>query len=107
MVNRKAAAALSKVFNWRNLDNLRKPFDVYDLLDAESATDCKKLLKSLRTSNPEKLAFAHLNMNSIRNKFEMLSDQIKDKIEVLLGQNQKSMIPFPLEIFNRWVYYAV
>ena len=61
---------LSKVFNWHNLDNLSKQFDVCDSdesLDAESATDCKKFLKSLRTTNPDKLVFAHLNINSIRN----------------------------------------
>ena len=70
---------LSKVFNWHNLDNLSKQFDVYDSdgsLDAESATDCKKFLKSLRTSSPDKLVFAHLNINSIRNKSEMISHQI-------------------------------
>ena len=74
---------LSKVFSWPNLDNLSKQFDVCDSdesLDADSATDCKKFLKSLRTSNPDKLVFAHLNINSIRNKFEMLSDQIKGNI---------------------------
>ena len=63
----------------KTLDNLSKQFNVCDSdesLDAESATDCKKCLKSLRTSNPDKRVFAHLNINSIKNKFEILSDQI-------------------------------
>ena len=66
---------------------MSKQFDVCDSdesLDAESATDCKRFLKSLRTCNPDKFVFAHLNINSIRNKFEMLSDQIKGNIDVLL-----------------------
>ena len=66
---------LSKVFLWHNTDNLSKQFDVYDSdesLDAEGATDFKRFLKSLRTSNPDKLVFARLIINSIRNK----SDQI-------------------------------
>ena len=70
---------LSKVFNWHNTDNLSKQFDVCDSdesLDAEGATDCatdfKKFLKSLRTSNPDKLVFAHLMINSIRNKFDQI-----------------------------------
>ena len=90
-----------KVFNSHNLDNLSKPFDVCDSdesLDAESATECKMFFKSLGTSNPDKLVFAHLNINSIRNKFEMLSDQIKGNIDCLF-QKQKLMIIFPLEIF--------
>ena len=61
---------LSKVFNWHNLDNLHKQFDVCDSdesFDAKSATDCKKLLNPWRTSNPDKLViFAHLNINSIK-----------------------------------------
>ena len=64
----------------------------------ESATDCKMFFKSLGTSNPDNLVFAHLNINSIRNKFEMLSDQIKGNIDCLF-QKQKLMIIFPLEIF--------
>ena len=64
---------LCKVFNWHNLDNLSKLFDVCDSqesLEAESATDFKRFLKSLRTSNPDKLVFVNLNINSIRNKFD-------------------------------------
>ena len=56
-------------------------------------------LKSLRTNNSDKLVFAHLNINSIRNKFEMLSDQIKGNIEVLLVSETKIDEVFPLEIF--------
>ena len=53
-------------------------------------------LKSLRTSNPDKLVFAHLNINSVRNKFEMLSDQIKGNIDVLLVSKTKIDDSFPI-----------
>ena len=72
--------------------------DSDESLGAKSATDCKRFLKSLRTSNPDKLVFAHLNINSLRNKFEILSDQIKGNIDVLLVSEQKLMIVFPMEI---------
>ena len=65
-------------------------FDICDSdesLDAESATDC--------SSNPDKLVFALLNINSIRNKFEMLSDQIKGNIDVLLVLETKIDDSFP------------
>ena len=81
-----------------NIDNLSKQFDVCDSdesLDAESATDSKRFLKSLRTSNPDKLVFTHLNINSKRNKFEMLSDQIKGNIDVLLVSETKIDDSFP------------
>ena len=35
-------------------------------------SDCNNTLKSLRKDNLNKLIFAHLNINSIRNKFELL-----------------------------------
>ena len=89
---------LSEVFNWHNLDDLSKQFDVCDSdesLDAESATDCKRFLKSLRTSNPDKLVFVYLNINSIRNKFEMLLDQIKGNIDVKVVSKTKIDGSFP------------
>ena len=74
---------LSNVFRWHTIDNLSKQFDIYDSdesLDTENAANCKTFLKSLRTSIPDIRAFAHLNINSIRNKFEMLWNQIKGSI---------------------------
>ena len=47
---------LPKVFNRHNIDNLGKQFEACDSnesLDTDSATDCKRFLKSLRTSNPD------------------------------------------------------
>ena len=84
---------LLKVFNWHNLDNLSKKFDVFD--SDESLTP-RVQLKSLRTNNPDKLVFAHLNINSVRNKFEMLSDQIKGNIDVLLVSKTKIDDSFPI-----------
>ena len=92
----------TKVVEWYFVKKLSKQFDVCDSdesLDAESATDRKHFLKLLPTSNPDKLVFAHLNINSIRNKFEMLSDQIKDKIEVLLVSEPKINDSFPVGKF--------
>ena len=71
----------------------------YESLDAETATNCR-FLKSLRTSNPEKLVFAHLNINSVRNKFDILSDQTKDNINAFfLFPKQKLIIAFSSEAF--------
>ena len=58
-------------------------------------TDCKKFLKSLRSSNPDKLSLAHLNLNWIRNKFEMLSNQIKGIIGILFLSATKIGYSFP------------
>ena len=81
---------------------MSKQFDVCDSdesLDARRLTDCKTLIKPLRTSNPDKLVFANLNINSIRNKYEMLSDQIKGNIGVLLVSETKIDVSFPIGHF--------
>ena len=93
---------LSNVFRWHTIDNLSKQFDIYDSdesLDTENAANCKTFLKSLRTSIPDIRAFPHLNINSIRNKFEMLWNQIKGSIyclhNVLLVSQTKIDYSFP------------
>ena len=42
-----------------------------------------------------KLIFAHLNINSIRNKFEFLAEQIKGKIDILMISETKIDESFP------------
>ena len=54
-----------------------------------------QLLNSLCISYPDKLAFAYLNINSIRNKFEMLLDLIKGNIDILLVSETKIDDSFP------------
>ena len=42
------------------------------------------ILGSLRKKRLKKLIIAHLNINSLRNKFEFLVDQIKGKVDLLM-----------------------
>ena len=49
--------------------------------DAEQLRFCDKTLKSIRNDNVGRLIFGYLNI--IRNKFELLKDQIKGNIGVL------------------------
>ena len=62
-------------------------------------SDCNNTLKSLRKDNLNKLIFAHLNINSIRNKFELLSEQIKGNVEVLMISETKIDDTFPVGQF--------
>ena len=47
-------------------------------------TDAKKALKTMRTQNLNKIIIAQLNINSLRNKFEMLCEEINGNIDILL-----------------------
>ena len=55
-----------------------------DNLTAKKYGECNITLKTIRSDNENKLIFAHLNINSIRNKFEFLATQGKGKIDILM-----------------------
>ena len=52
-------------------------------------------LKNNRLKNVDKLVFGHLNINSIRNKFDLLADAINRNIDVLLISETKIDSSFP------------
>ena len=43
----------------------------------------------IRLSNVDRLIIGHLNINSLRNKFEMLREIIQDKLDILLISETK------------------
>ena len=45
------------------------------------------------------MVFAHLNINSIRNKFELLSEQVRGNVDVLMVSETKIDDNFPIGIF--------
>ena len=64
----------------------------------QKVTDGNRVLKSLRCNNLNKLVFAHLNINSIRNKFELLPEQVRGNVDVLMVSETKVDDSFRLEI---------
>ena len=65
--------------------------------------ECNITLKTIRSDNVNKLIFAHLNINCIRNKFEFLAMQVKGKVDILMIRKLKSMKVSQKKIFNRRV----
>ena len=49
--------------------------------------------------NPNRIIIAHLNINSIRNKFEILKEVVGNKIDILLISETKLDDTFPLNQF--------
>ena len=56
-------------------------------------------LNEIRLKNPNRLIFAHININSLRNKFEMLQEVIGNSIDVLLISETKLDTSFPSSQF--------
>ena len=56
-------------------------------------------LNEIRKKNSNRIITAHLNINSIRNKFEMLKEVVGTKIDILLISETKLDDTFPLNQF--------
>ena len=87
---------LRHVFSWQENDisNLNLGQCRSHVSNEAQANDCINVLKKLRSDNSIKLIFARLNVNSIWNKSEFLSTQVKGNIDVLMFSETKSIIVF-------------
>ena len=57
------------------------------------------ILTDIRKRNPKRIIIGHLNINSIRNKIEMLSDLMKQRLDLLLISETKIDQSFPTNQF--------
>ena len=71
----------------------------YLTLNNQKIINCKSTLKTIRDDNLNKLIFAHLNISSIRNKFEELISQVKGTVDVLVISETKVYYSFPIANF--------
>ena len=58
-----------------------------------SESDVEKALKDICISNVNKLIFGHLNINSLRKKFDLLSEQVKGSIDILILTKSDDSFP--------------
>ena len=58
------------------------------------------VLRKLRVSYPNNVIIGHLNINSIRNKFEMLQFLLADYIDILMISESKLDSTFPSSLFQ-------
>ena len=61
----------------------------------KAKTSTNSSLQTIPKDNLNKLIFAHVNINSIRNKFDSLADIIKDNIDILMISETKVDDSFP------------
>ena len=72
---------ICKIVNWQNNQNnpgiLTEKDNSGSSFDREKSNDCVKTWKSIRSDNLNKLFFAHLSINTIRNKSNFLKIKLK------------------------------
>ena len=92
---------LSHVFSWQenNISNVSLEECRSHVSNVTQANDCISVLKTLRSVNSNKLIFAHINTNFIRNVFELLSTQVKGNIDILMVSETKIDNNFPVGNF--------
>ena len=69
-------------------------------LSNNDLTSPEEQLHNLRLKNPGRLDCAHLNINSLRNKFDLLANIVKDKIDILMISETKLDSSFPKGQFH-------
>ena len=57
--------------------------------DFQDVRNQRNTLHEIRIKNANRLIIGHLNVNSLRNKFEILEELIKDKIDIFLISETK------------------
>ena len=63
-------------------------------------------LNMLKLQNPNKIVIGHLNINSIRNKFEFLKEIVGKNIDILLVSESKIDDTFPIGQFTMQHYHT-
>ena len=73
--------------------------NLFNISNFENDTDPLQILKKLKISNLNRLVIGHLNINSLRNKFESLKLLLKGNIDILIVTETKLDNTFPLQQF--------
>ena len=74
--------------------------------DSNENTSILNKLNATRIGNINRLITGDININSIRNKFEMLSNSIKGNLNILMISEIKSGLTFPSNQFTIEGYTA-
>ena len=77
------------------------------LLSEKKAKVTFKTLRGLRRKHPKNVFLGHLNVNSLRNKFESLNELIKDTFDIFLVSESKLDSSFPDSQFSIPGYHIV
>ena len=72
---------------------------MHDSIHSNDNNDPYKILKSIRVSNVDRLIIGHLNINSLRNKFEALKIITKGNLDILIITESKLDDTFPINQF--------
>ena len=74
------------------------------LIDDSFENDPRSSLKDLKLKNSKRLVIGHININSIRNKFEALKEIVNDNVDILMISETKLDDSFPIYQFQNFYF---
>ena len=75
----KTKLTYSKLSNAKNWESIPTK-SILNAYRSNEANNENKILKNLRLKNLEKVIIGHININSLRNKFELLTEMLRELI---------------------------
>ena len=72
-----------------------KPTETFKTIENNCEEGPLEILKKIRINNVNRVVAGHININSIRNKVDMLSSIVKDNIDMLMVSETKLDSSFP------------
>ena len=87
--------------NWWFLDSFCYISNNYENAKSSESSNALSALDRFRLNNADMLIIGHLNVNSLRNKFEMLREVAQDRLDILLISEATVDPSFPSNQFAR------
>ena len=75
---------------------MREPVSINTVITSD---DFKTKLKDIRITNLNRIVISHININSIRNKFELLAEAVMGNLDILMVTEMKIDESFPTSQF--------
>ena len=82
--------------NNSKIRNMREPVSINTVTTNDNF---KTKLKDIRITNLNRIVISHININSIRNKFELLAEAVMGNVEILMVTETKIDESFPTSQF--------
>ena len=82
--------------NNSKIRNMREPVSINTVTTND---DFKTNLKDIRITNLNRIVISHININSIRNKFELLAEAVMGNVDILMVTETKIDESFPTNQF--------
>ena len=70
--------------------------------------DFETKLKDVRIKSLNRIIISHININSIRNKFELFAEAVMGNVDILMVTETKIGEPFPTSQFcYTWLHFTI